>query len=59
MDSGKALTGMSVNRATNALEVKHRTQTTAKPATCGQQVVAFTQPNKTTTMKKRRKKRAK
>ena len=25
---------MSVNRATKALEAKHTTQTTAKPATC-------------------------
>lgn len=29
-----SLTGISVRRATDALDVKHTTETTAKPATC-------------------------
>lgn len=34
---GKLHTGILVKRATKALEVKHRTETTVKPATCQQQ----------------------
>lgn len=30
----QAHTGVSVKRATNALELKHKTDTTANPATC-------------------------
>lgn len=45
------LTGMLVNRATKALEVKHKTQTTASPATCEQ--VSFTKHNKTTLMEEK------
>jgi hypothetical protein len=32
--SHQPLTGISVRRATTALDVKHTTETTARPATC-------------------------